>query len=146
VIEEEIKSLFYHYTVPNDTRLTVTQTHPFITDVKQLRIVFGNLISNAIKYSQPDQATPSLRLSFTIDKHLAIIEVADNGIGIHPLHIDRVFDMFYRATDELSGSGLKLYTVKSIIEKLGGVVTVTFVVGKGSVFKIILPNRSKETF
>jgi signal transduction histidine kinase len=68
--------------------------------------------------------------------------VSDNGIGIHPERLPRIFDMFYRAHDHSDGSGLGLYIVREVIAKMGGQVRVSSQQGIGSTFDISLPLSS----
>ena len=65
----------------------------------------------------------------------------DNGIGIDESNLPRIFEMFYRATEQSDGSGIGLYIVKNAIEKLGGQITVASRFNQGTRFNIILPNR-----
>ena len=58
----------------------------------------------------------------------------DNGIGIIPSHHNRVFDMFYRASENSKGSGLGLYIAKEAMEKLGGAIALQSEPGKGTQF------------
>ena len=69
------------------------------------------------------------------------ITVEDNGQGIHDSQIDKIFDIFYRGNESSKGSGLCLYLVKEIVQKLNGSVEVKSHIGKGSIFSIILPNQ-----
>jgi K+-sensing histidine kinase KdpD len=70
----------------------------------------------------------------------AHIRIEDNGIGIDREHLDKIFLMFYRATESRSGSGLGLYIVKETIETLQGQIKVQSRIGEGTVFTISLPN------
>jgi signal transduction histidine kinase len=148
-VENEIKSITSHYNDSEnrlfDSQLEITQDDDFITDVKRLRIILRNLISNAVKYQSPAQLHPRIRISTIINSNEAFFEIEDNGIGIHPQYIDKVFDMFFRATDKSSGSGLGLYIVKSLVDKLQGRIFLTSIPEKGSLFKIILPNKKRDT-
>ncbi|MCE2959012.1 MAG: HAMP domain-containing histidine kinase, partial [Flammeovirgaceae bacterium] len=67
------------------------------------------------------------------------VEVRDNGIGIDPVHISNIFDMFYRASEKSTGSGLGLYIVKESLEKLRGTITVESTPAAGSRFTVTLP-------
>jgi signal transduction histidine kinase len=66
--------------------------------------------------------------------------VSDNGRGIHPEHIDNVFEMFYRATEDSQGSGLGLYIVKETVEKLQGTIYVRSTAREGTTFTLEIPN------
>lgn len=109
------------------------------TDPSRLKVVLNNLIGNSIKYSDPRKANPFISINSTLDTETCIINIEDNGIGIGPEHQEKVFDMFYRATQSSKGSGLGLYMTKEIVEKLGGNVSVSSVLGKGTRFQVSLP-------
>jgi signal transduction histidine kinase len=91
-------------------------------DARQLRLVFGNLIGNAIKYRRP--RTPP-RIEITAEPHGEgwTICVADNGIGIDPARAEAVFDMFERERPDdgdKPGSGIGLALCKRIVERHDG--------------------------
>ena len=114
-------------------------------DREALASVVINLVSNAIKFS-PDQKSVSLRLYAENDR--AVLEVEDQGIGIAPHEIGRIFERFYRtshqAVAETQGSGLGLPLVKHVVEAHGGEIRVDSTPGKGSVFSVILPIVSSD--
>ena len=112
----------------------------FVSDSYRLNVIFNNLLSNAIRYYNPFIAAPFIKVEAEIVPDKCQITVSDNGLGIDKNHIHKIFDMFYRATDKLSGSGLGLYIVKEHIEKLGGEISVSSSLGKGTTFTIVLPN------
>ena len=64
-----------------------------------------------------------------------------DGIGIDDVSLAKIFEMFYRATEQSDGSGIGLYIVKNAVDKLGGQITVSSHVNQGTRFSIILPNR-----
>ena len=70
---------------------------------------------------------------------------SDNGIGIEKDKLARIFEMFYRATEQSDGSGIGLYIVKNAVEKLGGSISVESKIGSGTIFTILLPNRLTES-
>lgn len=65
--------------------------------------------------------------------------VADNGIGISERNLPKIFDMFYRATSSVAGTGLGLYICKEMITKLGGSITLESQLGIGTTVKIYIP-------
>jgi len=79
-----------------------------------------------------------IKIDVGIDK--AKIQFIDNGIGIKPEHMDKIFNMFYRATERSQGSGLGMYIVKQAVEKLDGTISLHSKYGEGTQIKIILPN------
>jgi signal transduction histidine kinase len=76
-----------------------------------------------------------------VDNLRADISFADNGIGISEANLERIFEMFFRATEQSDGSGIGLYIVKNAVDKLGGQITVASRAGFGTRFNIVLPNR-----
>ncbi|HEU5291143.1 MAG TPA: PAS domain-containing sensor histidine kinase, partial [Cyclobacteriaceae bacterium] len=113
---------------------------PFRSDPLRLRIVVGNLISNAYKYYNPS-AKSFLKIHAVVSPLVVEIELNDNGIGIKKEYVDKVFDMFYRATEKSQGSGLGMYIVKQAVDKLKGSIKVKSTFGKGTTIKILLPNN-----
>jgi len=105
-----------------------------------LEQAIGNLLDNAIKYSEPGD---SVEIDVTQVKREVTITVSDHGSGIAPEHLPRLFERFYRVdkgrSRELGGTGLGLAIVKHIIQAHGGDVTVKSAPGKGSAFTIHLP-------
>lgn len=116
----------------------------FYSDPWRISEIFRNLVSNAIKYRQIHSASPEIRIAVNSSDHHTEIVFADNGIGIEKANLSKVFDMFYRATEQSDGSGIGLYIVKNAVEKLGGTISVHSEAGIGTTFTIILPNRSTE--
>lgn len=117
---------------------------PLVTDGFRLSLVLSNLISNAIRYQDTAKAQTIVRLSANLQLDRAVIELIDNGIGIPQTHLQRVFDMFYRAHRTSKGSGIGLYITRETVLKLGGNIEVESTEGKGSTFRIILPNHSEN--
>lgn len=122
--------------------LHVAQTKEFFSDYKRLRVILQNLVSNAQRYANLNQPEPFVKVSVNIQDESATIEVEDNGIGIQADYIPNIFNMFYRATQSRTGSGLGLYIVKETLNKLQGQIEVASELGKGSKFKVILPNTN----
>jgi heavy metal sensor kinase len=109
-------------------------------DYNRLKQVLLNLIDNAVKYSQAD-TTVIVKLNQQGEE--AIIQVCDQGYGIPLQHQSRIFDRFYRVDENRNrstgGSGLGLSIVKTLVESMGGSVSVRSRLGEGSVFTIRLP-------
>lgn len=106
------------------------------TDEKRLRQILINLLSNAIKYTQAGGATLTVRYR----SQMALIEVTDSGIGIAPEDIERIFEPFERGNSPEAalqpGIGLGLAITRVLARILGGEVTATSEVGRGSAFQI----------
>jgi PAS domain S-box-containing protein len=114
--------------------------YPVYSDAERLRVVLNNLLSNAYKYRDYNKADPYASVRVNILQDEVLIEVEDNGIGIDPGFIDKIFNMFYRASERSTGSGLGLYIVKETLDKLRGGISVTSALGKGTVFNVWLSN------
>ncbi len=111
-----------------------------ITDQYRLQSVLKNLISNAVKYHNPNVKKSWVKIAVKTSKERIKIKVSDNGIGIRAENVDKIFDMFYRASENSFGSGLGLYIVKETIEKLGGIITVASQEKVGTTFSLNIPN------
>jgi two-component system, OmpR family, phosphate regulon sensor histidine kinase PhoR len=114
------------------------------TDRDRLRGILENLVENALKY------TPSgghVAVSAAADQDGVRFDVSDDGPGIPPEHVPRIFERFYRVdkarSRELGGTGLGLSIVKHLAESLGGTVSVESEPGRGSRFTVRLPRTRK---
>ena len=108
-------------------------------DKSRVSVVLNNLISNSIKYHNYYLEDPWIKVEVQSADGSVNITIADNGQGISGDHQLKIFDMFYRATDKSKGSGLGLYIVKEIVEKMDGIITVASTVDMGTSFQITLP-------
>jgi PAS domain S-box-containing protein len=115
----------------------------FYSDPWRISEIFRNLISNAIKYRQMKGVQSEVNIRVQVDHLRAEINFADNGIGIDEPNLAKIFEMFYRATEQSDGSGIGLYIVKNAVDKLGGQINVSSKLRQGTRFNIILPNRIK---
>jgi signal transduction histidine kinase len=113
----------------------------FVSDQWRMGEIFRNLVSNAIKYRDFEKVNPEIKIEIKINPDRAIIIFSDNGIGISELDQNKIFDMFYRASEQSDGSGLGLYIVKNAIDKLGGLLKISSELGKGTTFELKLPNH-----
>lgn len=110
-------------------------------DRDKLNQVLTNLIQNAIKFS-PSHTEVLVKLQLRDDMDCVEVCVVDQGCGIHPSELDKVFDKFYRGESvpiETKGAGLGLSIAKSLIELHGGTIWVTSTPGAGSRFSFTLP-------
>jgi two-component system, OmpR family, phosphate regulon sensor histidine kinase PhoR len=117
------------------------------TDPERLRRILDNLVDNAIKYT-PEGGHVVLSTS-PGDQGGVLCEVSDDGPGISPEHLPRIFERFYRVdkarSRELGGTGLGLAIVRHLAEGMGASVTVASEVGVGSRFRVSLPARPETT-
>lgn len=147
-LKEMIQTAFetYKHFSQKKAKLTIDQKGEmvFFSDVRRIRSVINNLISNALKYSLNQEEELRIEVTIEINEKELILKVKDNGEGIKPEYIDKIFDMFYRASISATGSGLGLYISKEIIKKLDGKITVISHHGKGTTFTTTIPNKTKN--
>lgn len=115
---------------------------PVVADPQLLRQVVMNLVSNAIKYTLPGG---EIAIRMSPDATLVRWAIQDSGIGIPKEAQGRLFEKFYRAenvlTIETEGTGLGLYLVRLIMERLGGRIWCESEEGKGATFLFTLPRQ-----
>jgi two-component system NtrC family sensor kinase len=113
---------------------------PMVTgDPYRLRQMIGNLVENALKYTQADGR---VTVSGESEGDQVILRIRDNGPGIPPADQPYLFDKFYRASnvpEDSTGTGLGLSIVKSIVDNHQGRIWVDSKLGEGSVFTVVLP-------
>jgi two-component system, OmpR family, sensor histidine kinase SenX3 len=118
----------------------VGASHAATGDVAQLVSALGNLVENAVKYSDDDGA---VSIETTVDDSHITFTVNDCGVGIPSRDLDRVFERFYRVDTARSrmtgGTGLGLAIVRHVAENHNGSVSVESTEGKGSTFRLVVP-------
>ena len=117
---------------------------------RQLGVAVGNLVENAVVYSDPGaRVVVAAHVQSHSDDDYVEITVSDNGIGIAPHEVDRIFERFYRVDYARSrangGTGLGLAIVKHIAATHGGDVSVWSQLGAGSTFTITIPAHLQLT-
>lgn len=126
---------------PSTYKIEIGSSSEIVIDKNAMKIVFNNLIDNAIKYSVQEV---QLNVKIGSNSNKVIIEFIDNGIGLLPKEQKKIFNKFYRIYHQdipsVKGTGLGLYWVKEIIKSHGGKISVySEGTGKGSRFTIELP-------
>lgn len=115
---------------------------PVTLDTEKMRVVFQNLIENAIKYSNKGGR---IFINVREDEKIVEISVRDTGIGINLDDQQQIFGKFFRADNakkqDSVGSGLGLYTTKRIVEKHNGTIRFESVSGEGTTFFVTLPKE-----
>jgi len=115
---------------------------PVLGDADELKAAVWNLIDNAVKYSQ---GRPHIRVELVeAENHRYAVRVTDNGVGISPPELKRIFKRFYRIPASVAvrakGSGLGLFIVRSVARKHGGrAFAESAGQGHGSTFTLLLP-------
>ncbi len=108
-------------------------------DNHRLKQVLLNLIDNAVKYSEPDT---SIEIKLAQKQDQVMIQICDRGIGIPLQQQGRIFERFFRVDESRNrtgGTGLGLSIVKTLVEGMGGRVTVRSKLNQGSTFTLIFP-------
>lgn len=115
-------------------------------DTDKIERIMLNLISNAIKFSNPND---QIEVSILSDEEKVEISVKDMGMGIEKQNLDNIFNRFYQEDKSLSrnseGTGIGLSLIKSLVELHGGNISVESEVNKGSIFRVVLPVKVKKT-
>ena len=117
---------------------------PIRSDATRLKEVISNLLQNAVKYT--DRGSITVRSKKIPTKDSVSVEVQDTGMGISEQHLTNIFEPFmqvHKTSTENSrgGIGLGLSIVKKHLEQMGGTISVESELGKGSIFRIILPRK-----
>lgn len=119
-----------------------------LVDENKFQQIMINLMDNAAKYSY-EKGAVKVEISNSSKENFVSIKVKDHGVGIEPENLGRIFEKFTRIENHLTrktqGSGLGLYIVKDLIEKMGGQIFVESSVelpNSGSVFEVLLPVAS----
>lgn len=143
-IEEILADLRFDI-LRSDAVVAITRLNPVLGDPMQVKLLFQNMISNALKFHAPD-ARPQVAITQRLSgPNKVLISVRDNGIGIAPEHFQRIFGLFQRLHSQstFGGSGIGLALCKRIASNLGGDIRLTSTEGVGSKFTVKL-NRYLE--
>ncbi|MDZ4758217.1 MAG: HAMP domain-containing sensor histidine kinase [Bacteroidota bacterium] len=134
-----------HATLLKDNNITVdidiNQPEKFRSDPMKLRIILTNIVSNAIRYIDDNKGTHTINIKINTDPKQGVFIFTDNGIGIAEESQEKVFEMFYRATFNKSGTGLGLFMVRELLGKLWGTVSLESEEKVYTTFTIIIPNQ-----
>lgn len=120
------------------------QHNRFHSDRRRLQIIFNNLLSNALKFRDFKKDQLVIEIQVGINPQGAQIQVADNGIGIAEQYLDKIFNMFYRATEQNPGSGLGLYITREVVHKLAGTIQVQSEIHQYTRFNVWVPNMANR--
>ena len=144
-----ISEIFDIVKYPIDTaqiEIAVDRIPNCTSDEDMLKQLFSNLISNALKYLDPDRKG-KMHISGRVEGSNCIYCVEDNGIGIAAEHQSKIFELYHRLNpeDSVGGEGLGLTIVSRILDKLNGHIHVESELGKGSKFFVSLPGSADRT-
>jgi signal transduction histidine kinase len=136
-------SAIQHQISEADGRIdTKFEVRSIVTDRLSLEQVIGNLFDNAVKYRAKERPLLLKVSSMTLPGDQVAIEVADNGRGIAPQDLGRIFELFRRVgKQDQAGEGVGLAYARTVVRNLGGDVTATSELDKGTTFRIVLPRE-----
>ena len=129
---------------PITLKTKITGSYKITTDRNRLGALLKNLMSNAIKYAKPNHPDAYVEVVFINHGKFFECFVNDNGIGISEEYQSKVFDMFFRGHAASSGTGLGLYIVKEIVQKMGGTISLSSSLGEGTSVHLSLPSEKSE--
>ncbi|HEY0743318.1 MAG TPA: HAMP domain-containing sensor histidine kinase [Chryseosolibacter sp.] len=129
--------------LPNAERVAVNVNVPemeFYTDRTRLEIILKNLIANSFRYLDISKSRSHLQIEGTFRDNQLHLTIEDNGIGIGKQHLEKIFQMFYRAVEHSKGTGIGLFLVKESVKMLRGKIGVKSILGQWTVFHLRLPS------
>lgn len=113
----------------------------------RLRHILDNLVSNCLKYRDPNKVESWVKLQFRVTPKAYELQVSDNGIGLPAEGHADVLELFYRAAPaRAAGLGVGLAVVKLLVEQSGGSVTVDSGEGQGTTFVVVLPRYDVDDY
>ena len=136
-IVDDIKVSINNMVVQNKAEITTDFTVEHMYTIKSyIHSIFFNLITNSIKYRQPDQR-PILSITSSFTDYKVILSFTDNGLGIDLEEKgDQVFGLYKRFHPHIQGKGMGLFMVKTQVESLGGQIYIQSEVNKGTTFTV----------
>jgi PAS domain S-box-containing protein len=139
---DQIKSNLNVLIRENNAQITYDSLPIIQSDENQMVILLQNLISNAIKYRRAGK--PQIHISAEKEANQYVFSVKDNGIGIDPKHLERIFTIFQRLHNhtEYEGTGIGLSITQRIVHQHGGEIWAESQPGKGSTFYFTIPNMT----
>lgn len=111
----------------------------------QMGMLFYNLINNAIKFNENPKPVVTISAQNSFDKDFYSFYISDNGIGIDPVHQEKIFEIFKRLhdKDDYEGTGIGLALCKKIVTRHGGKIWVQSKLGKGTTFHFTISKNLK---
>lgn len=135
-VQHDLRPMLQQTQAVVDVDLTACPTVAF--SGRNLRSLFYNLLSNALKYRHPDRP-PHVRLHCRQEAGYTVLVVQDNGLGLDAQQQTKLFTLFQRLHPHVEGTGMGLYIVKRSLENVGGKIEVASTVGEGSTFLVYFP-------
>ncbi|EGV42081.2 PAS domain S-box protein [Bizionia argentinensis JUB59] len=128
--------------------IAIEQETDFYFNRDLIDSILQNLIHNALRFAKPKTVAfiPTINILINVTNQDVNMSVTDNGLGLKENHIDKVFDLYFRVSNEESnGAGLGLYIVKRITDDFNGETRVESKFNKGTTFSVCLPNLKEST-
>jgi signal transduction histidine kinase len=108
-----------------------------------VRIIVENLVENSINFCTP--LNPTVNITIYQEDDFCVFDIADNGQGIAPEYRERIFDMYFRASERSKGNGLGLFIVRKAVQKLNGTIVLDAAVRQGARFTVRLPMNYNDS-
>lgn len=148
-VNEVIKRIIPMFTEQYKTRKFVQKLNsslpPARLDEDKFQQILTNLIDNAAKYSTDGK---TVTISTELSENFVEIKITDEGVGIKQEDFDKVFKKFSRLENHLTsttqGNGLGLYITKQLVENMGGQISFTSEINKGTTFRVLMPVYNQE--
>ncbi len=147
IIENIIANVTYRTNEIGASITIQSDLPPCHADANQINQLFSNLIDNAIKYLDPKRKG-EIEISGYREFGNSCYNIKDNGIGIHPDHQNRIFEVYHRLdpSDSAGGEGLGLTIIKRILNRHNGNIKIKSAPDKGAEFSVSLPYAVSEIF
>jgi signal transduction histidine kinase len=127
----------------------IKTTSQWLMDDDIILRILQHLVSNSIAYFDPEKKDRRIVIKIESTDRGSRVEVCDNGLGIPDDEQEKIFDVFYRATENSMGSGMGLFLVKGLVEKMGGSISCHSSLGDGTTIRIYFPvlktSKKEET-
>ena len=150
-VNDVIKRIIPMFTEQYKTRKFVQKLNSNLPqarlDEDKFQQILTNLIDNAAKYSTDGK---TVTISTELSENFVEIKITDEGVGIKQEDFDKVFKKFSRLENHLTsttqGNGLGLYITKQLVENMGGQISFTSEINKGTIFRLLMPVYNQEEF
>jgi signal transduction histidine kinase len=113
-------------------------------NASRFRVALAHVIDNAIQFSDDGKKKKFIEVLGNVNFTSCSVNVIDNGIGMERSTESKVFDLFYRGTEQSKGLGIGLHVTREVLEQMGGSVSAHSVYKAGSKFFLWLPNRTEH--
>jgi signal transduction histidine kinase len=136
-IQAKEKNIHLEHSITRDEGV---QSDSIMSDEVSINQIFGNLIGNALKFT-PSGGSIKVKIHFSSEN--MVFTIQDTGIGIPAEDVPFLFSRFFRGTNaiekQIQGTGIGLFIVKSLLDRIGGTIQLNTRVGKGTKFTVTLP-------